>query len=92
MDPKKVWHMKSVVTHFDFLVVGQLSHKQKPNPTRASAINMGFNSFLFREALSEYERVLCNVKDKYYQQYILAAGNRAGCLFMTLLSIHPLPS
>jgi len=32
----------------------------------------------FRAVLSEYERALCDVKDKYYKQYIVATGNRMG--------------
>ena len=36
--------------------------------------------------------MLCDVENKKYKQYILAAGNSAACLFTTLPSLPPLPS
>ena len=39
-----------------------------------------------------YDRALEDVKDKYFKPYILAAGDYAGCLFMTLPPLPPIPS
>ena len=50
------------------------------------------SSKTFRASLTVYDHALADVKDQYYKPYILAAGNTAGYLFMTLPSLPPLPS
>ena len=39
--------------------------------------------------LSDNERVLCDVKDKYYAPYIINVGNCTDCLCMMSLGHHP---
>ena len=49
-------------------------------------------SKMFHASLTDYDRALEDVKDQYYKPYSLAAGNTAGCLYLTLPSLPPLPS